>query len=99
MSTKLLVPLCAAVALLASCGKHDEKAGDTAPPPDTTATPAAPAETPPPSDTPPPAETPPAETPPAAKRTHPRHRPATSSVEYFVRFRPAVECPPGLRAP
>jgi hypothetical protein len=70
MSTKLLVPLCAAVALLASCGKNDEKAGDTAPPPDTTATPAAPAETPPPSDTPP-AETPPAETPPASETNPP----------------------------
>jgi hypothetical protein len=68
MSMKFLIPLCAVAALLASCGKHEDKA---APSTDTTATPAAPAETPPPSDTPPPADTPPAETPPASETNPP----------------------------
>jgi hypothetical protein len=61
MSTKLLVALCAAAALLTACGRHDSN-GDKA---DTTTTPATPAETPPPPATPGPGETPPAgETPP-----------------------------------
>jgi hypothetical protein len=62
MNTKLLVSLCAAVALFSACNKRDEPATT----PSTTTTPAEtpppPAETPPPADTqPPPAETPPAE--------------------------------------
>jgi hypothetical protein len=70
MSTKFLVPLCAAVALLAACGKRDDTKmqNDTATPPagDT----AAPSTAPPPAETPPADTTPPpsGETPPAGEQ-------------------------------
>lgn len=68
MSTKLLIPLCAAVALLAACDRGDKADA----PADATTTPGTPAETPPPSDMPPPADAPPpGETPPAGETETP----------------------------
>lgn len=65
MSTKLLVSLCAAIALMAACNKPKDKdamGGDTASQPDAAATPDT--QTPPPADS----QTPPADsqTPPPA---------------------------------
>jgi len=55
MSTKLLVSLCAAFALLAACKPKES----TAPPPDTTTAPPADTTTPPPADSTQPAPPPP----------------------------------------
>jgi len=70
MSTKFLIPLCATVALLAACSKHENN-----PPTNETATTPAtpgPGETPPAGETPPPAEAPPpAETPPSGETQPP----------------------------
>ena len=77
MSTKFLIPLCAAAALLAACSDRDKDTGvggnsDNEMSPGTTTTPAQPSETPPPpTDTPPPPSdtTPPP--PPDAQPTNP----------------------------
>lgn len=72
MNTRLLIPLCAAVALLAACNKRDDSAqpadpGTSTPPPaspdTTTPDSSMPETTPPPAETTP--ETPPAETEPS----------------------------------
>ena len=64
MNTKLLMPLCAALTLLAGCGQRSEPApasgaattpADPAAPPSDTAIPT---DTPPPADTPPPTNPP-----------------------------------------
>jgi len=79
MNAKILIPLCATVALLAGCKPRDENAtapandaaaGATSTPSDAAAPPPAdtappPSETPPPTDTPPPSETPPQNPPPS----------------------------------
>src|SRR5262245_61912789 len=75
MTTKLLVSLCAAVALLSACSKREETAppADTAAPPaDTTATPPADTTAPPASETPPPPDQ---SAPPPADSTQPSNPP------------------------
>jgi type VI secretion system secreted protein VgrG len=78
MNAKLLIPLCAAVALLAACKPREDTtapANDAANAPSTTA----PAETPPPADSaaPPPSETPPpADTPPPSDTPPPNPPPS-----------------------